>query len=174
VTRRLASGSVGRVLQRLLIVFVAVPSALIWFAAGAPLFGYGLVGVNGSSMEPALHDGDGLWLRSAYATDVRVGDILVLEDADGMSVVHRATRVERLSPELYLIQTKGDANQFAEWWELRADEEVKVSLTRLPLLGRAIQFLEGYWGRGALLGGTALLLLTVVVRRRLHAARKAR
>ena len=46
-----------------LLGLVLAPTILIWSAVGSLFFGYRPVGIQGTSMEPALLDGDELWVK---------------------------------------------------------------------------------------------------------------
>lgn len=97
---------------------VLVPLLLIMIAAGSIFFGYRPVSIQGSSMEPALCDGDALWVRYLEPAEVTVGDIVILRHATDGLVCHRVGTIERLSDGGYFIVTKGDAIRYTEGWEV--------------------------------------------------------
>src|SRR5688572_22102969 len=56
-------------------------------------FGYQLAQTRGASMEPFLHHGDIVLLRSVEAEDVEVGDVVLFEQRDRL-ILHRATATQ--------------------------------------------------------------------------------
>ena len=61
-----------------LVVLVVVPTLFIIVAAGSVCFSYRPTSVEGTSMEPALHDGDALWIKYVDPVEVNAGDIVAL------------------------------------------------------------------------------------------------
>lgn len=61
---------------------------------GSTFFGYRSVSIHGTSMEPALRDGDALWVKYLDPAEVKVEDIVVLQDAVSGPISHRVVNVE--------------------------------------------------------------------------------
>ena len=156
VRRQLLRGS--------LIGLLLTPIILTCFVAGSFFFGYRCVTAHGSSMEPALRDGDMIWVKYLDVADVKVGDIVILSSPDERSIAHRVIKVQPLLQKGYLLETKGDANWLAEAWEISADGTVPVLLARLRFAGYVLDFL-GSIGGIVLLLGLAALAIAIYVRR---------
>ena len=153
-----------------LVCLVLAPTIFLWLVAGSSLFGYRLVSITGTSMEPALYHGDTLWTKRLDPAEVKVGDIVILQHPALGQISHRVTKVQPLSQEGYLLETKGDANFCVERYETSADEKVRVSLAHVRYAGYALEFLGSVFGR-ALLIGVAAATLTAIWVRRLRMAR---
>ena len=111
-------------------------------------------------MEPALLDGDELWVKYLEPAKAKAGDIVALQDPVLGQITHRLVSVESLPNGSYLLVTKGDANQYAEEWEISADETVGVMLVRVHFVGYIFEFLHGTFGT-ALLGGFVATVVTI-------------
>ncbi len=157
VRRQLLRGS--------LIGLLLTPIILTCFVAGSFFFGYRCVTAHGSSMEPALRDGDMIWAKYLDVADVKVGDIVILSSPDERSITHRVIKVQPLPQKGYLLETKGDANWLAEAWEISADGAVPVLVTRLRFAGYVLDFLGSVFGRALLIGVAAATLTAIWVRR---------
>jgi signal peptidase len=118
------------------------PTILIWFVVGSLFFGYRPVGIQGTSMEPALLDGDELWVKYLEPAEVKVGDIVVLQDPALGQIAHRLVSVEPLLNGSYLVVTKGDANHYAEEWEMGPGSKMGVALVRVRFAGQVFRFLK--------------------------------
>ena len=77
-------------------------------------------------MEPALLDGDQLWVKYVDPAEAKVGDIVAIQDPVWGKITHRLVSVESLPNGSYLMVTKGDANHYAEEWEVGPGSEVWV------------------------------------------------
>jgi len=150
-----------QLLRRSLLGFVLAAIILIWFAVGSLFFGYSLLIGHGSSMEPTLHNGDIIWVKQLDVTDVKVGDIVTLSPAGRESVTHRVIRVQPLLQEGYLLETKGDASQFAEEWEVGHGSKVGVAFVRVRFVGQVVEFLRTIPGIVLLLAVTVTLSVTL-------------
>jgi len=147
-------------------VLVPVPILLICVDAGSTLFGYSTVVGYGTSMEPTLRNGDALWAKHLDPAEVKVGDIVTLQLPGKEPITHRVLRIDRLSNGNYLLETRGDANQFSEKWEITAEEKVTVVVIRLHFIGYVLQFLSNIIVRALLIGAMATLAVIWVRRQR--------
>lgn len=132
---------------------------------GSTFFGYRSVSIHGTSMEPALRDGDALWVKYLDAEEVRVGDVVTLSHSGEGLITHRIVGVELLTKGSYLVVTKGDNNQFAEAWEISASETVAVAFARIRLAGHVLDFLDTLFGRALLIGAVVATVVAMWVRR---------
>lgn len=72
---------------------------------------------------------------------------------------------EPLSHGSYLVVTKGDANRFAEAWEISVDGTVAVALARVRFAGYVLEFLGSIFGRVLLIAVPMVALIAMWVRR---------
>jgi signal peptidase I len=79
--------------------------------------------MSGSSMRPAIEDGDVITIEPLVDTSIKLGDIILYQSQYDTAVIHRVVRVDRSSDKLVL--TRGDA---------AAQNDVPVPLHRI--LGR--------------------------------------
>ena len=150
-----------------LLSLVLVPTILVWFVVGSIPFGYHLVISHGSSMEPLLRDGDAILVKQLDVTNVEVGDIVTLSPPGEQLVTHRLIKVQPLSQGGFLLVTNGDALQFAEEWEIGADETVEVLVARVHFIGYALEFLRSTAGITLLITYIVILVAIWLRRRRL-------
>lgn len=150
-----------QVMRGALIGLLSVSILFTCFAGGALLFGYRFTGTLGTSMEPTLHNGDMIWLKHAYITEVGIGDIVTLSSPEFGSITHRIIDMEPVSRGQYLVETKGDANLLSEHWLINAEDTVYIAVARIPLGGYILDFLGSLYGRIAVvcLGLTALIAM---------------
>ncbi len=169
ILRANARSPLHQLLWWCLLGLVLVPILLICVDTGSALFGYSTVVGYGTSMEPALSNGDALWAKYLNPTEVKVGDIVTLQLPSKEPVTHRVLRIHRLSNGSYLLETKGDANQFSEKWEIAAGEKIAVASIRVHFVGYVLQFLSNIAVRVILIGAMALLTVIWVRRQRTSA-----
>lgn len=151
-----------------LVCLVLAPTIFLWLVAGSSLFGYRLASLIGTSMEPALYHGDALWTKCLDPAEVKVGDIVILQHPALGRIAHRVTKVQPLSREGYLLETKGDASFYVERYETIADETVRVSLTRVRYAGHVLEFLGSIGGIVLLLGLAASAIAIYVLQTRMN------
>ena len=156
----------GQLLRGSLLGVILAPTVLIWLVMGSFLFGYYPVASQGNSMEPALRDGDAIWVKQLDIAEVNVGDIVTLHYPSEGLITHRVVHSKPLSHDSYLVVTKGDANRFAEAWEISADGTVAVALARVRFAGYVLEFLGSIFGRVLLIGVPVVALIAMWVRRK--------
>jgi len=144
---------------------ILAPTILIWLVLGSFFFGYYPVASHGNSMEPALRDGDAMWVSQLDIAKVNVGDIVTLHYPSEGLITHRVVGVELLPQGSYLVVTKGDANRFAEAWEISASGTVAVSFARVRFAGYVLEFLGSIFGRALLIGFAVATVIAMWVRR---------
>ncbi len=145
-----------------------VPILLICVDSGSVLFGYSTVVGYGTSMEPTLRSGEALWTKYLNPAEVKVGDIVTLRLPGKEPVTHRVIKVQSLSNGSYFLETKGDANQLSERWEIDTEEKIAVALIRVPFIGYLLDFLSNIIVRVLLIGATATLAVIWVRRQTAH------
>jgi signal peptidase len=96
-------------------------------------------------MEPTLWTGSILIVRATDPGELSVGDVVTFqtpqsegENAPGVGTytTHRITDAYRMNGE-YVFNTKGDANDVADSWQISGDAIVGRAVTAIPLLGYA-------------------------------------
>jgi len=152
---------------------LVVFTVLLWLVIGSSLFGYRSVSIQGTSMEPALHHGDALWTKRLAPAEVKIGDIVCLEDPIYVVITHRVINIQP-SRNGYLLETKGDANCCAERWEVSADETVRVSLLRIRYAGYVLEFLGSIGGIVLIIGVPFTVVAVLMYRKRFSSDRAGR
>jgi signal peptidase I len=120
-------------------------------------------------MEPALRDGDQLWVKYLEPAEAKVGDIVALQDPVLGRIAHRLVSLEPLPNGNYLVVTKGDANHYAEEWEVGPGSKVGVVLVRVRFAGHVFRFVKTTPGIALLVVGAVAMsvALWMAHRRRL-------
>jgi len=114
-------------------------------------------------MEPTLHHGDMIWMKTLCIDEVRIGDIATLSSPEFGSISHRIIDMELISREQYLVETKGDANSISEYWIVGSDETVYIVMMSIPLGGYVLDFISSLYGIVVviLLGITTMIVVLV-------------
>ena len=97
---------------------------------------------------------------------MKVGDIVTLQLPGKEPMTHRVLRIDRLSNGNYLLETRGDANQLSEKWEIASEERIAVTFIRVHFIGYVLQFLSNIIVRVLLIGAMATLAVIWVRRQR--------
>lgn len=135
------------------------------------VLGVGVTTVLTGSMRPAINPGDLVITRTAAASGVGVGDIVVVNSRD-VPIAHRVVEV-RIVSGLNRLTTKGDANALidSDPVMVSADREVPRVIWRVPAVGSMLAFLASPQSQRlglTLLVGANLLALTLFALRRRH------
>ena len=143
-----------------------IPTLLLITAAGSVFFGYRPASIEGTSMEPALQNGDALWIKYIDPAEVNIGDIIALEHPNKGLVGHRVIVIETLPNGGHFVVTKGDANLYAEEWVIGDGEKVGVACIRVRFFGYALNFGRNMPGRIlTLASGVALVVVLIMLLR---------
>lgn len=129
------------------------------------------------SMEPALPVGAVALAQRVPSGDLRVGDVIVFKDPESPDrlVMHRVARMTH-DKGAVTIQTKGDANQNLDSWQLRTNAPFAYRVrASVPLAGYVVTTARSETGTRWRLGATAVLvcfaLLTLLLPARRPSAR---
>jgi len=116
----------------------------------------------GHSMSPLIRPYEEVLVTGVTPSDLRVGDIVVVDVKSGRLVIHRLTRLRKVKGRM-MAWTKGDGG-------LRWDQPVDASL----LVGRAVAVIRGgkryinldtpYWRMAGYLAAQFCLLQTIFLR----------
>jgi signal peptidase len=113
------------------ILAIALPVAIQLF------FGFSIVAIATSSMEPSMSAGDLSVVRSVSAADLHIGDVVLLRDPlYDVTYSHRIIRIGRDNQSLSVV-TKGDANPVndANVVVLSSDSKIASSVFVIPKMG---------------------------------------
>jgi signal peptidase I len=102
-------GLTRRFFDLVLLALVALVLGLVLIVNLAPLMGHRTIVIRGGSMEPGVPLGSLVDVTAVAPANLRAGDVVTLNEANGTLVTHRITRVVVLPDGLY-FETKGDAN----------------------------------------------------------------
>ena len=134
---------------------------------GAPeIFGYQLLRVSSSSMEPRLEVGDIILSKEIDdITTVKQGDIITYNgesgDYAGKTITHEVVVAPHLTDGTYYLQTKGTANDYPDP-EIREDQLIGTMVCSLGLLGIIYDFFMTPWGLIVVLGFLAILFVNEI------------
>lgn len=103
---------IKKILSTIFIVFFVIIISLI-----TGLFKHELVAIMTNSMEPAYKRGDAVIITKKKAKDIKVGEVLAFDMGDGI-VTHRVIKINK-EGNSYTFITKGDANIFADKYEIK-------------------------------------------------------
>ena len=68
-----------------------------------------VIRMSGTSMRPAIEDGDLITVEPAVEESVRTGDVILYHSVRDTAVIHRVVRIDRSQAEIVII-TRGDAS----------------------------------------------------------------
>jgi signal peptidase len=151
---------VRRLLEGALILLVVSVLGLVLAADIGPRFGHQLILIRGESMEPAIRLGSATEVSPVRPADLRPGDVVTLQEASGVLVAHRITKVVQRSAGVY-IETKGDANASVDPSLTPATSVIGRVDFSVPDLGYLIYLLTVPVGVISIIG-LALTLLSAV------------
>jgi signal peptidase I len=129
---------------------------------GATTTGLRPLVVRSGSMEPTIHTGAMVLVRTVPASDIRVGDVVAVERPDHTRVTHRVMSVEHHGATAALV-LKGDANEDPDPAIVVVTSAGRFVATA-PLLGRVGAFLSSAKG-GFVLGWLVAMAMLAVLRR---------
>jgi signal peptidase len=130
-------------------------------AAVAPMaLGLRSYTVRSGSMTPAIRTGDIVIDQPISPSEAQVGDIITFKDPGGSGrlITHRARAISRARDRLDFV-TRGDANNTLEHWSVPADGRIGRIAYRVPAVGYPLTWVGSGFGRLALIGIPALVLL---------------
>lgn len=138
--------------------FVAVAVALVAAPAALTPLGCRVMAVVSGSMEPDVHVGSAVIVRTVDPASIRPGDLITFHPM-GMSTLetHRVVAAKHVLGDLW-FRTKGDANATPDPNLAPAAGLVGKVVLIVPSLGRAMHLASTPTGRLLLLGPPALIL----------------
>lgn len=145
--------------RTLLVVGAILGTACIVMGIVAVAFDARALIFRSGSMAPAIDTGALAFARSVDATDLNVGDIVSVENQEGVRVTHRIVEIEH-DDDQATMSLKGDDNSVVDAQTYRVSSADRV-LFAVPKAGYVVSFLTGPVGLFAL-GLYAAFLLWVL------------
>lgn len=148
------------------VVFFSLSIVVITNAskAGNSIFGYTFLQVLSDSMSPEFERGDVIVAQSYNGETLSVGDVVVFVAPSGANqgktVTHRIVEVMN-DGENVKYRTKGDAAQFADSWELSAQDIKAVYIKVMPFITQASEFAGSSAGKGVMIALPLIFLVAV-------------
>lgn len=148
------------------VVFFSLSIVVITNAskAGNSIFGYTFLQVLSDSMSPEFERGDVIVAQSYNGETLSVGDVVVFVAPSGANqgktVTHRIVEVVN-DGENVKYRTKGDAAQFADSWELSAQDIKAVYIKVMPFITQAAEFAGSSAGKGVMIALPLIFLVAV-------------
>ncbi|GAC81185.1 signal peptidase, endoplasmic reticulum-type [Gordonia malaquae] len=155
-SRREVALNVGAVLGLICIV-VAVASTL---------FGITPLVFRSGSMEPDIPTGSLALARTVDAADIRVGDVVSVNNDHGTRISHRVVAIEPAGDGVVSLTLKGDANRAPDGLPYTVTAADRV-VAHVPLLGYAAAWLSSKSAifLGGIVAGALLMLAFGPIRR---------
>lgn len=126
--------SVSRLLDLVLVAFVAIVFTTVAVDAILPVLGHPVVIITGSSMTPVVAIGSVVIEEPVSPAGLQVGDVASFRLGSGANVTHRVIRIARYSDGTR-YETKGDANATADPTLLPSSAALGRVLFSIPWLG---------------------------------------
>ncbi|GGF98149.1 hypothetical protein GCM10007304_10160 [Rhodococcoides trifolii] len=142
----------GRLQEAALTVGALLGLLCIVAAMAAMLFGITPLVFRSGSMSPTITTGSVALGRDIPATEVRVGDIVSVDRADGSRLTHRVQSVDSVAGNSATLTLKGDANESADPTPYVVTTVTDV-IAHVPYLGYFVAWLSTpfAWATGAVL-----------------------
>jgi signal peptidase len=159
-------GSFRTITRTAAMLLSGLAAAAVFAYLALIVLGYKPVAVYSGSMVPTLRVGSLSVDRSVPSASVRVGDVITFAHpyVHGRLVTHRVIRIFH-TPHGLAYRTKGDANTARDPWTVRLPGRVGRVSFSIPYAGFALWYLHTREIRTGLILFSALLLLTLVLRR---------
>jgi signal peptidase I len=134
-------------------------SVLLASVALPSVVGFRSLTVMSGSMAPAIHTGDVVVTRPIPPLAARVGDVVTFQDPSRPDrlITHRVREV-RASGATVEFETKGDANNATERWQVPADGRIGRVVYKVPALGYLVYWTQSRYGRLAFIALPAFAL----------------
>ena len=145
-------------IYRIFVEIVAVIAIIILILLlGVRLFGLTPYTVLSGSMEPNYHVGSVIYVKSAEANEIIVGDPITF-DLNGVTVTHRV--IEKIDNANGIsFRTQGDANNTPDGGFVTPDEIIGVPQFHIPYLGYVFDYVQHPPGLYIVIGVIALLVI---------------
>jgi signal peptidase len=130
-----------------LTLFLTISSKI---SGGTPkFFGYEMMNVLSGSMEPAIHTGSVIFLKTGASVDgLKVGDVITFKTIDNPNIVitHRIAELKQAQNGVQFV-TKGDANDAKDLAPIPASNVLgKYAGVTVPFLGYVFTYIKSKAG----------------------------
>lgn len=132
-------------------VCLVLTIGLVMLATLPALFGFHPVTIYGGSMGESLPKGSVAVMQSVDSREIAPGDVIAVQDGDGLPVIHRVTQIEEAATGR-VATLKGDANQVPDANEVTLTGEGDRLVYYVPLVGFLLAFVLTPPGLAILLG----------------------
>ena len=169
--------SVGRSRGKEIALNVAAVAGLICIIAtlASLIFGIKPLVFRSGSMEPAISTGALALAKTVPATELAVGDVISVDNDQGVRITHRVVELESAGADTVLATLKGDANNVADRLSYTITEADRVFIS-VGALGYVVAWLSSplatFLG-GGLVGAVLVIAFGRTKDRRLENARAA-
>jgi signal peptidase len=153
------------------IVIVLLAPALIYVAPFLVGGSFSSI-VLGGSMEPTIHVGSIVIVRSIKPEDVKVGDIIAFKTGESKTI-HRVIEKVVEGGSFY-FRTKGDANEDPDPWIVKPEDVLGILYLVIPYYGYLIWFARTPFGIILFILVPAIILIVGEVRNILKYRRGAK
>ena len=97
------------------------------------VFSHTLVAIGSNSMVPIYERGDAVIYKKINVGELKVGDIIAFKKSDKI-ITHRIVKINKVNNG-YLINTKGDANNTPDVWDVKEEEILGIVNYRIKYIG---------------------------------------
>lgn len=131
----------------------------IVLAAVSIFFGITPLIFRSGSMSPTIGTGALAFAKTVPASDVQEGDIISVENAEGVSITHRVVSIDPSGDDAATVILKGDANMQADPLPYSITEVKKV-FVHVPTLGYVVSWMSSRVAIfiGGVLAGVLMML----------------
>ena len=144
-------------------VLVALIVILAIALVGVRIVGIKTYAVVSGSMEPVYPTGSLLYVKSADAQDLKVGDAITFMLDEDTVATHRVMEVvpDQEDPSVIRFRTKGDANEAEDGGLVYYKNVIGTPVFTIPYLGYVTSYIQHPPGTYIAIAGGAILLLLV-------------
>jgi signal peptidase I len=139
---------------------LALFAGMLLWAVLPPLGGWSSTVVMSDSMAPRLVTGDVVLVRPVRATELRAGQVLLVDDPDHPERL-RLHRLLEIAPGTGMLTMKGDANQQPDSTPVSPDDVHGIAALRVPWIGSPSVWLSH--GRAGAVAGAGAVLTAVAL-----------
>lgn len=115
----------GRLREAALTIGALLGLACVVLAVASTFFGVHVLVFRSGSMSPTIETGGAALARTVVAADLRVGDIVSVQNAEGIRVTHRIAAIDHAGAKASLT-LKGDANRAADEYSYQVVKAERV------------------------------------------------
>jgi signal peptidase I len=146
------------VVKRCLIAFAGILGVIAILVTVAPFFGWTVVRLATGSMAPTFPTDSLLVTHQVSATDVRIGDVVMVQRPGELPITHRVVAMQPEGGGLERLTLKGDANKTEDATPYLV-RDVGLVTTGVPWGGQVFDDLHSRVGMAALTVFAALVVL---------------